>query len=84
MTVAEKVKEAADSVEAEFPGAHVICVAVHEGVVFLNAKSDVINDKLDCLAALNWVIDQTVKQTAREVFHPLSKTTKFTKGQHTP
>lgn len=67
MTIAERVKLSAEAVAADFPGAHVIVVAIEGGIVSLFAKSDVVNEQLDAIAALNYVTDQTVAQAARRV-----------------
>jgi hypothetical protein len=73
MTIAEKVKQAATAVGEEFPGSHVICVAVHDGVISLFAKSDAINDQLEACAALDWVVKETAAQAARAARKALSK-----------
>lgn len=61
------LKKAAEKIESLHPGAHVLCVAIVKGEVRLYAKSPLINDRLDAIAALEWTAQQTARTAALEL-----------------
>lgn len=72
-TLAADVKRAAEELGSIHPGAHFLCVGIENGEVRLYAKSPIINDKLDAVAALEWVAQQTLRTTAVETAEKLSR-----------
>ena len=73
MTIAERVKKAAEELGEDLPEAHIIVVAIEGGIVSLFAKSNIVNEQLDAIAALHYVADQTVAQASRRVTRGLRK-----------